>query len=52
MTPEPPGLEKPTAVAVVPTDDQIAVFLHNQKKAKANKRREQMSSLFSKALPK
>jgi hypothetical protein len=36
----------------VPTDEQIAAFLLNQKKLRASKRREQMSSLVSKALPK
>jgi hypothetical protein len=36
----------------VPTDEQIAAFLLNQKKLRANKRREQMSSLVSNALPK
>ena len=33
-THEPPQLEKPTAVELVPTDEQIAVFLQNQKKQK------------------
>ena len=57
----PPGLEIPVPLQqpppmpkiepLVPTDEQITAFLLNQKKLKANKKREQMSNLFKKALP-
>ena len=50
VTSEPMCVEP--ARVLVPTDDQIAAYLLNQKKMKANKRREQMSSLVSNALPK
>ena len=50
VTSEPMFVEP--ARVLVPTDDQIAAYLLNQKKMKANKRREQMSSLVSNALPK
>ena len=48
MTSDPMYVEPTPAV---PTDEQIAAFLLNQK-IRANKRREQMSSLVSNALPK
>ena len=57
----PPGLEIPVPVQqpapmpklepLVPTDKQITAFLLNQKRLKANKKREQMGNLFQKALP-
>ena len=61
----PPGLEQsaPTPQLVrtvttepispvVPTDEQIASFILNQRKVKANEKREKMSNLVSQALPK
>ena len=48
VTTEPMRVES----SLVPTDEQIATFLLNQKKMRANKKREQMSSLVSNALPK
>ena len=48
VTTEPMRVES----SLVPTDEQIAAFLLNQKKMRANKKREQMSSLVSNALPK
>jgi hypothetical protein len=37
---------------MAPTDEQIAAFILNQRKMKANEKREKMSSLVSRALPK
>ena len=36
----------------VPTDEQFASFILNQRKMKANEKRENMSNLVSRALPK
>ena len=41
-----------TIASLVPTDEQIAAFILNQRKMKANEKREQMSNLVSRALPK
>ena len=38
--------------SLVPTDEQIAAFILNQRNMKANEKREKMSSLVSRALPK
>ena len=40
-----------TTEPFVPTDEQWATYLQNQKRMRANKKREQMSSLVSNALP-
>ena len=40
-----------TSDPTVPTDDQIVLYLINQRKLRANKKREQMSSLVSNVLP-
>ena len=37
---------------LVPTDEQIAEFIMNQRKMKANENRDKMSNLVSRALPK
>ena len=41
-----------TLASPVPTDEQIAAFILNQRKMKANEKREAMSNLVSRALPK
>ena len=49
-----PELQPPptlTTEPFVPTDEQWATYLQNQKRMRANKKREQMSSLVSNALP-
>ena len=38
--------------SLVPTDEQIAAFILNQRKMKANAKRESMGNLISRALPK
>ncbi len=47
-----PPATTPLSSSLAPTDEQIAAFLLNQKRNRANKRREQMSLLVSSALPK
>ena len=56
-TPAPmPNLERIVATepitSLVPTDEQIAAFILNPRKLKANEKRANMSSLVSRALPK
>lgn len=47
-----PPATTPLSSSLAPTDEQIAAFLLNQRRNRANKRREQMSLLVSSALPK
>ena len=47
-----PTLTRSITESMEPTEDQIATYLLNQRKLRANKKREQMSSLVSNALPK
>jgi hypothetical protein len=37
---------------LVPTDEQIAEFIMNQRKMKANEKKQKMSNLISRAIPK
>ena len=41
-----------TIASLVPADEQIAAFILNQREMKANEKRETMSSVVSRALPK
>ena len=51
-----PKWERPVTTEPIasldPTDEQIAAFILNQRGMKANEKREQISSLVSRALPK